>query len=517
MTENDANSRRWEGVSPFVADRLLVAVQQNPSHYDPLLKTLDPVRDRLVGPLSEVFRNGERAESDRSCAANLLAEYAADRPDVLAGLLMDADEKQFAVVYPKFKEQADKGLPLLSDEVGRKPPPDMPSSDPQREKLAKRQANAAVALVRLNQQEKVWPLLMRHDQPGKLDDPRVRSYLIHRFGPLGADARVLVKRLVEEPDVTIRRALILSLGPEEFEGEAGGAGPGSRWPPEEKKQLVERMREFYCTAADPGLRAAAEWLLRQWKEEEWLVRTDEAAAKDEEGRRMRLADIQRELAGRKDKAQPRWYVNSQGQTMVVLPGPMEFLMGSAPKEDGANVGENRHGERIGRTFAIAAKPVTLGQFQMYYREAYNKDYDSGVRYTPTDSCPANYVTWHQAAVYCNWLSKREGLPECYEIAGNGPFGPVAKLKDNYLSLAGYRLPTEAEWEYACRAGAATSRCYGETNELLGKYAWYLDDSQGRTHPVGSKKPNDFGLFDLHGNVWSWCQEALSPIRDRSRG
>src|SRR5205807_2564341 len=130
----------------------------------------------------------------------------ADLPQFLAGLLMDADEKQFAVLYPKFKDQAERGLAFLQAEVDRKPPPD--AKDDAREKLAKRQANAAAALLKMNQPEKVWPLLKRGDKP---DDPRLRSYLIHRFGPLGADVGTIVKRLDEEPDVTIRRALILSL------------------------------------------------------------------------------------------------------------------------------------------------------------------------------------------------------------------------------------------------------------------------------------------------------------------
>jgi formylglycine-generating enzyme required for sulfatase activity len=68
------------------------------------------------------------------------------------------------------------------------------------------------------------------------------------------------------------------------------------------------------------------------------------------------------------------------------------------------------------------------------------------------------------------------------------------------------LPTEAEWEYACRAGAVTSWYYGESEELLEKYACYLSNSFYRSWPVGSLKPNDFGLFDTHGNVWTWCQE-----------
>src|SRR5262249_6657726 len=152
--------------------------------------------------------------------------------------------------------------------------------DADKETLAKRQANAAVALLKMNQAAKVWPLLMHSPEP------TARSYLIHRFGPLGADAGAIVKRLEEEPDVTIRRALILSLGPEEFGEQA--------WTPEGKKLLVQQLQDMYRTAADPGLRAAAEWLLRQWHEEAWLRQTDDAWAKDKEQRDKRLESIKQD-------------------------------------------------------------------------------------------------------------------------------------------------------------------------------------------------------------------------------
>jgi formylglycine-generating enzyme required for sulfatase activity len=128
-------------------------------------------------------------------------------------------------------------------------------------------------------------------------------------------------------------------------------------------------------------------------------------------------------------------------------------------------------------------------------------------YTRTADLPVVSTSWHAAAVYCNWLSKEEGIDEeqwCYEIKD----GQVTKLKANYLSRTGYRLPTEAEMEYATRAGAVTSRYYGETEELLPQYAWYAKNSQEKTRPVGGRKPNDFGLFDVQGNVFTWCQERF---------
>src|SRR5262249_18803814 len=201
LARYDPDSGKWAKCSPRVVNNLVL---ENPVYLGQWSEAFRPVKKSLLVPLADIFRdrNSERV-SERTLATTLLADYAADQPQLLADLLMDADEKQFPVIYPKLKDRAEQGLPLLTAVIEAKLPADLPSSDEKREKLAKRQANAAVALLRMGQPGKVWPLLRRTPP----DDPRVRSYLIHRLEPLGADAGAIVKQLDSESDVTIRRAL----------------------------------------------------------------------------------------------------------------------------------------------------------------------------------------------------------------------------------------------------------------------------------------------------------------------
>ncbi len=361
------------------------------------------------------------------------------------------------------------------------------TGDDGKETLAKRQANATVALLKMNQADKVWQLL-KHSP-----DPRVRSYLIHRFGPLGADAGAIIKRFDDEPDITIRRALILSLG--DF---AEGAIPAA-----DRQLMTTKLQALYRTDGDPGLHAASEWLLRTWKHEPWLKQVNEDWAKDKEQTAKRVDAIKALIAQDKEKTPPNWYVNGQGQTMVVIPGSVELMMGSPTAEAAHWTNEAQYKKRIGRTFAIAAKSVTMEQYRMFFKGYYTGE----ATYHRMPDLPAVSIDWYYAVSYCNWLSGKEGIAEkewCYE---RDPQGPGLKLRKNYLHLSGYRLPTEAEMEYAIRAGAVTARYFGETEELLRKYAWYNKNSEEMPWPVGSLKPNDLGLFDALGNVCTWCQES----------
>jgi hypothetical protein len=426
LAEYDPSNPRWAEVQAQVADEL-VAVPA--VHLGIWMDCLHQVSGRLQKPLVVVFRDSGRRQTERERAAEILRDYAGGQPDVLADLLMDADEQQFTVLFPKLAVHAQRSISLLDEELGKRvtttptvqlrqetgtitkgAPPvkveglkdslpakvfpiemkagksytitmrskeldaylvlkdkngkqlgfdddsgggqdalliytatqdgdysvyaaalertgsfsltieegDSPSAvETHKETLAKRQANAAVALLRMNRTEKVCPLL-KHSP-----DPRVRGYLIDRLGPLGADVHTLVKHLDEETDVTIRRALLLSLG--EF-------GPDA-WSAAQRTELVGKVKELYETADDAGVHAAAEWLLRQpaCREEQWLHQTNEAWAKEKEAKRL---DRIKQILGReKDKAGPLWYVNRQSQTMVVLAALEPFVMGAPVYRD----------------------------------------------------------------------------------------------------------------------------------------------------------------------------------------
>ena len=221
-----------------------------------------------------------------------------------------------------------------------------------------------------------------------------------------------------------------------------------------------------------------------------------------------LVRIQNQLAASKTALRDarwdgvrRWYVNSQGQTMVVIPNPAE-----------------NGNSRIDHSFAISSHEVTVAEFRRF-RSQHSVQRDIA----PTDNCPVHYVTWYMAAEYCNWLSEQEGIAEdewVYQRNAGGQYADGMTIRANALDLTGYRLPTDMEWEYACRSGTSGWYGFGEPVPLLDRYARYVVNSSGRSHSVESLLPNANGLFDMHGNLWEWTQNpvsgSMSPVRNGTR-
>ncbi|MDS4014708.1 MAG: formylglycine-generating enzyme family protein [Candidatus Accumulibacter sp.] len=180
--------------------------------------------------------------------------------------------------------------------------------------------------------------------------------------------------------------------------------------------------------------------------------------------------------------------------MVELPGG-KFLMGSPDSDAAAPDAEKPQHEVSVSSFRMATTPVTVA----LYREVMGQR----ERAAADDRLPVTKVSWHDAVEFCNRLSIRSGYRACYTRDG----------KDEWRcdwQADGYRLPTEAEWEYACRAGSTTLYSFGDDAAALGDYAWYAQNSRHSLQPVAGKLPNAWGLYDLHGNVWEWCWYWYGP-------
>lgn len=186
-------------------------------------------------------------------------------------------------------------------------------------------------------------------------------------------------------------------------------------------------------------------------------------------------------------AAPETITTPSGIVMVKVPGG-EFLMGDQAGEDDEK----------------PVHPVRVEGFLMDVHEVTQESYQQLTGRNPSKfpgaDRPVDQVSWYNAAVlYCNMRSMREGLQPCYD--------PETGECD--FSRSGYRLPTEAEWEYACRAGATTRFSFGDDAGQLARYGWFKENSEKKTHPVGQKTPNAWGLFDMHGNVMEWCHDRYA--------
>ena len=189
------------------------------------------------------------------------------------------------------------------------------------------------------------------------------------------------------------------------------------------------------------------------------------------------------------KPEPRAIVTASGIEMIALPGG-QFTMGNAS----GNPDE-------GPPHKVSISPFLMDKVEVTHEMFAKVQLPDPSHWQDNPKGPVERVRWRDAKAYCNERSRAEGLKVCYD--------EKTPEWDCDYSASGYRLPTEAEWEYAARAGSDMPFDFGSP-EKLRQFAWYSENSDQKTHPVGQKRANTWGLCDMYGNVSEWCEDVYSP-------
>jgi serine/threonine protein kinase/formylglycine-generating enzyme required for sulfatase activity len=331
--------------------------------------------------------------------------------------------------------------------------------------LWQRKAKLAIVALNLGEIAIASDMCTFEDRP----DPKQRTLFIDEFSRWNTQLVEIHDLVAEIDSPSLRSGLCLAVGQIDV----------NKLSDAEKEHWQRLASRWFVEKGDTATHSAAGWLLRSW---------GIAEPKPHDG----------------DKIVPHrnWFVNSNGTTMF------KVRSGFAFRDDKS--------KQLIEEFWVSDREVTRGQFETFMNDGsypYKEKPETweGVEQivSPSMDHPVQKVSWYDAVKYCNWLSIREGRLPVYERIGTMEGNPNVSEQNAFREIAGstgYRLLREAEWEYVCRAGAATDYSIGSDTSFLADYGQLYPS---RTAAVcGYKKPNAWGFYDFHGNVWEWCMDTF---------
>ena len=432
-----------------------------------------PLQKLLIHKLVSFGQDISNSSTNRIHANAIALEYAIDNERILFHLFVSADSSMVDTIFKKIVPVKDKMTAYLKRFRSA-----VVTVNNSQERLNSevRKGMAAALQLALNDPEGFSVF-------ANAVDATARSTANSFIGLLGVKAEMVFEKIQIETDTGTRAALVLALGNLNLVELSAAM----------KKQFENYFLDLYTSHPDSGLHSALDWILRQ------KLGLGSACDKC-------IRDMDHDF-----KPSKSWKVNLLGQCFININGPVQFLMGS-PKDEADRVeNEKLHETLIPRSFALSQKLVTVEQYLKF-----NSSFQAGRNNSKVADNPAAGISWYQAAEYCNWLSDQDKIPQsqwCYLPNERGQYAGGMRPTNDFLKKKGYRLPTEAEWEYCARAGTKTAWYFGADGSQIHQFAYHQVNSNNHLWPVGQLKPNDLGFFDMAGNLYQWTQDILQSYGD----
>ena len=415
-----------------------------------LVDTLRPARGAVLPRLRQVFQDESADQTHRlhtALALLTLGEPGTDLVEFVISGVADAKSAECGNIVAALEYSREASLQALED-------PLVTAHDSE-DWAAK--ARLAIVALHLGETEPSADMLEYLERP----DPIQRTVFIDTLPEWHSNLGRLAGQLRDTDAPALRSGICLAVGSVEDVSD------------EAQENWQEVFAQWYAHQPDAGTHSAAGWALRRWN----------------------LPELP---ASGMNKSGNRWEITATGLTMLRIPAGQLAKSGVSSRVAG---------------FLLSDREVTVELIRQFFDDKeYAEKHPAEIPpervrehqlVSPGPAHPAQQVSWDAAVMFCNWLSRKERRDPVYEFTGEIDRASAARWRLR-RDANGYRLPTEQEWEHACRAGTTTEFSFGDGEEFLDQYGVYSSNNNSQSGEVGSRMCNGWGLFDMHGNVWEWC-------------